>query len=132
MHFIFDLLRKIVDGKENGTPVTLWGNGYQKRELVYVDDFVGAAVKLSVDRENDLINVGSGEEHSIRWYAEELSRLVGYDSSKIQYDTSKYVGAESKVLTVHKIKELIPDFSPTDAKAGLATIVDWYMSAQTA
>ncbi len=131
MHFIFDLLRKIVDGKETGSPVTLWGNGHQKRELVYVDDFVGAAVKLARDHENDLINVGSGEEHSIRWYAEELSRLVGSDVSKIQYDTSKYVGAESKVLSVRKVKELIPDFAPTDAKAGLGTIVDWYMGERT-
>ena len=40
MHFIFDLIRKIIRGKEYGESVTLWGDGYQKRELVLIDDFV--------------------------------------------------------------------------------------------
>ena len=39
-HFIFDLIKKIVKGKYESSPVELWGNGYQKRELVYIDDVI--------------------------------------------------------------------------------------------
>jgi GDP-L-fucose synthase len=132
MHFIFDLLRKIVDGQQKGTPVVLWGDGHQRRELVYVEDFVRAAMTLAENHDNDIVNIGSGEEHSIRWYAEQLSRLVGFDSDRIQYDTSRYVGAESKVLCIDKIRQLLPDFSPTETKQGLQTIVDWYLRRQAA
>ena len=43
-HFIFDLIRKIVDAKQNGGEVVLWGDGYLRRELIYIDD----AVKIIV------------------------------------------------------------------------------------
>src|SRR3989338_7222233 len=73
MHFIFDLIRKIMRGKLYGESVVLWGDGYQKRELVYVDDFVDVMTKLAVSHENELVNIGSGEEHSIRQFADRKS-----------------------------------------------------------
>jgi GDP-L-fucose synthase len=128
MHFIFDLLRKIVNGRRKGEAVVLWGDGSQSRELIHVDDFAAAAARLAEREENDIFNIGAGVEYSIRWYAEELSRLVGYDPALIQYDTSKYVGAKSKVLEVGKLKRALPDFQPTEIKAGLKSIVDWYLA----
>ncbi|HEV3007130.1 MAG TPA: NAD-dependent epimerase/dehydratase family protein, partial [Pirellulales bacterium] len=58
MHFIFDLIRKILRGKLIGEPVVLWGDGHQSRELVYIDDFVDAAVRLADRVDNEVINVG--------------------------------------------------------------------------
>jgi len=126
MHFIFDLIRKIMRGKLYGEPVVLWGDGYQKRELVYIDDFVGVMLGLSKKCSNDLINIGAGEEHSIREFAQFICGEVGYDFSKIQFDTSRYVGAKSKILDVEKLRALSPSYSPTPLKKGLAKTIQWF------
>src|SRR5262245_25365269 len=66
MHFIFDLIRKIIRGKEYGEPVVLWGDGYQKREIVLVYDFVRILWALTQKFDNDIFNIGAGEEFSLR------------------------------------------------------------------
>src|SRR3990167_4746802 len=53
MHFIFDLMRKIANGRFKGEKVTLWGDGSQKRELVHVLDFVRAAMRLAATSNNE-------------------------------------------------------------------------------
>ena len=126
MHFIFDLIRKILGAKRGGPPPVLWGDGHQKRELVFLDDFVDTAVRLSDSVSNDLINMGSGEEHSIRDFAQAICEHVGFDFKKIQFDTSKYVGAKSKVLGIGKLAKLLPDRNKTTLKNGLAKTIDWF------
>jgi GDP-L-fucose synthase len=127
MHFIFDLIRKIVRGKLNGTPVVLWGDGYQKRELVYLQDFVRILTRLSASRNNDLINIGAGVEHSIREFAQRICERVGYDPGKIQFDTSRYVGAKSKCLSIAKLKTILPDLQLTPLRTGLDQTIDWFL-----
>ena len=130
MHFIFDLIRKIIRGKRFGEPVVLWGNGYQKRELVFVDDFVRAMIQLAQTTSNDLVNIGAGEEFTIRHFAESISSIVGYDSAQIQYDESRYVGAKSKCLDIAKMQRLLPDFQPITLEEGLRRTIDWFETAQ--
>src|SRR3989344_2821890 len=129
MHFIFDLIRKILRGKAKGEPVILWGDGHQKRELVFAPDFVNATLYLSDHVDNDIVNIGAGEEYSIREFAEKICSLVGFEPSSIQYDTSRYVGARSKVLDVDKLKRLMPDLPFTPLEQGLKDTVSWF-SAQ--
>ncbi|HVX60146.1 MAG TPA: NAD-dependent epimerase/dehydratase family protein [Pirellulales bacterium] len=126
MHFIFDLIRKVIRGKLYDEPVVLWGDGRQSRELVYVGDFVDAAIRLAGQVDNELINIGAGEEHSIRHFAALICQEVGYDFGRIQFDTSRYVGAKSKCLSVQKLSRLLPDFSRTPLDAGLKTTIDWF------
>jgi len=130
LHFIFDLIRKIVRGKTEGRPVELWGDGSQKRELIHVHDFATATLALAAKADNELVNIGGGAEYSIRWYAETISAHVGYDVSQIRYDTSRYVGAQSKCLDVRKIRQLLPDFQPRPLTEGLAETIDGYMARQ--
>ncbi len=61
LHFIFDLIRKIIRAKRTGEPAVLWGDGYQTRELVLVEDFAHVAVQLAATVTNELINIGAGE-----------------------------------------------------------------------
>src|SRR6266478_10174465 len=96
MHFIFDLIRKIIRGKEFGEPVVLWGDGHQKREVVLVDDFVRILWQLTERFDNEIFNIGAGQEHSIRAFAASICRIVGYPTEKIVYDSTRYVGATSK------------------------------------
>ena len=126
MHFIFDLIRKILLAQAGGPPAVLWGDGHQKRELVYIDDFVDAALRIAATIENSLVNIGAGEEYSIREFAETICDLVGYDFSLVQFDTSRYVGARSKVLRVDKLRTLLPDYSPRSLREGLAQTIAWF------
>ena len=130
MHFIFDLIRKIIRGKLYGEPVILWGDGYQSRELVFIDDFVNIALKLTDIVDNDLVNIGAGEEFPIRHFAKLICERVGYDFNQIQFDTTRYVGAKSKCLAVTKLKQYIPDLQLTPLEIGLAKTIDWFETEQ--
>ncbi len=125
LHFIYDLIRKILRGQELGERVVLWGDGHQKRELVYIDDFVELLLRLSLTADNQIVNIGEGGEHSIRDFAGIISRAVGFDFEKIEFDPSKYVGLTSKVLNVERLQALVPDFVPTAIDVGLNRTIAW-------
>ncbi|MBD2436135.1 NAD-dependent epimerase/dehydratase family protein [Nostoc sp. FACHB-110] len=126
MHFIFDLMRKIIRGKLYGEPVILWGDGYQSRELVFVDDFVKVAIQLATNIDNELINIGAGEEFTIRHFAKLICEKVDYDFNLIQFDTGRYVGAKSKCLAVDKLKQYVPDLTLTSLEVGLTRTIEWF------
>lgn len=129
MHFIFDLIRKIIRGKEYGEPVVLWGDGYQKREIVLVDDFVRLLLRLTQDVNNEILNIGAGEEFSIRTFSQQLCDIIGYEYDRIQFDEAKYVGATSKCLSIDKVKSLMKSYSLTPLRSGLQTTVQWFYSS---
>jgi len=116
-HVLPALIRKIHEAKVAGVDeVVLWGSGTPNREFLYVDDLANALVFLaSLDDERydtltnpalcPLINVGTGEELTIRKLAEMCADVVGYNGRFIQ-DTSKPDGTMRKVLDVSKIGEL--------------------------
>jgi GDP-L-fucose synthase len=126
MHFIFDLIRKIIRAKATGDAVALWGDGHQKRELVYLDDFVGCVVELAPICNNELINVGAGEEFTIRQFAEKICSEVGYDAKRIEYDESRYVGVRSKRLSIETLDRLLPRRQMTPLDAGLKRTIEWF------
>lgn len=126
LHFIFDLIRKILLGRHKGESVVLWGDGLQKRELIHVDDFIQALLALVETQHNTWINVGSGVEHTIREFASTICQLVGYPFEKIVFDTSKYVGARSKVLCIEKLHSLIPSFKSKSLEEGLEETILWF------
>ena len=126
MHFIFDLIRKIIRGKKYDEPVVLWGDGYQRRELVFIDDFVRILTRLAAICDNDIINIGAGEEFTIRHFAKLICERVGYDFNAIQFDTSRYVGAKSKHLVIDKLRKIVPDITLTPLDSGLTKTIDWF------
>ena len=126
MHFIFDLIRKIIRGKLYEDPVVLWGDGYQRRELVFVGDFVEIMIQLSSTCENELINIGAGKEFTIRHFARLICEKVGYNFDSIQFDTSRHVGAKSKCLVINKLKTFLPDLNLTPLQVGLTETIDWF------
>lgn len=125
MHFIFDLIRKILLYKRKGEAVTLWGDGYQRRELVFIEDFADTLMNFDERAENDLYNIGAGEDYTIQDFAGLICEVVGVDPADIHYDTSKYVGAKSKMLSTKKLDLLLPDRRKTPLRKGLEiTIAD--------
>jgi GDP-L-fucose synthase len=126
MHFIFDLIRKIIRGHEYAEPVVLWGDGLQRRELVWLDDFIQIMWTLNEKHNNDIFNIGAGVEHTIRRFAKLICDAVGYDASKIEYDTTRYVGATSKCLNIDKATSALKELPETDLGLGIQKIVAWF------
>lgn len=136
-HVLPALVRKMHDAKVSGAEeVVLWGSGTPRREFLYVDDLADALVFLaSLDetRYNSLtdpsrcplINVGSGEDLTIRALAETVADVVGYTGTFVQ-DTSKPDGTMRKVMDISKIQQL--GWAPTTGLAeGIRRAYEHYL-----
>ena len=124
MHFIYDVIRKILEAKTSGGEVTLWGDGTQRREILRIEDFVSGMLGL-LDRESawgQVINLGAGRDYSIREFAEEGCRICEVDPAVLRYDTAKYVGAKAKKLETATVSSLIP-WEPAGIKTSVSEVV---------
>lgn len=124
MHFIYDVVRKIIEAKQTGRPAVLWGDGNQCREILHVDDFVAGMLKIATDDRalGEIVNLGAGREYSIRAFAEEACRQVDVPASCLAYDAGKYVGAKAKLLDVSKVATLMP-WAPRDMAACIRDVI---------
>lgn len=101
------LVRRFFDAHESQVPVvTLWGTGSADREFMHVDD-LAEAVLFIMDRWHspEIINVGTGEDISIRNLAEMIAGLCGYTGA-IEWDSTKPDGMPRKLMDVTKLTEL--------------------------
>jgi GDP-L-fucose synthase len=106
-HVLPALIRKVHEAKANKQPsFMVWGTGKPRREFLYVDDLAGACVFLMREYLHDeTINVGSGQEVTIRELAETVAEVVGYKGDLV-FDTSKPDGTPRKLLDVSRLKSL--------------------------
>jgi GDP-L-fucose synthase len=115
-HVIPALIRRVHDAKVGKSPsVTIWGTGTPKREFLYVDDMAAASVHvMNLDRAVydeytqpmlSHINVGCGEDISIRQLAESICKTVGY-TGKLVFDSSKPDGTPRKLLDSGRLTSL--------------------------
>jgi GDP-L-fucose synthase len=115
-HVIPALIRRFHEAKvNNGPSVTIWGTGTPKREFLYVDDMAAACVhvmnldKATYDQHTQLmlshINVGCGEDVTIREVAEVIGKTVGYQG-EITFDPSKRDGAPRKLMDSSRLNAL--------------------------
>jgi len=106
-HVVAGLMRRMHEAKIAGVPeVSLWGTGAARRELLYVDDLAEAVLFfLEKYHDKEFLNVGSGEDITIRELAEKIKKIVGYDGT-LTYDTSKPDGMPQKLLDVSRINAL--------------------------
>ncbi|MEM8993442.1 MAG: NAD-dependent epimerase/dehydratase family protein [Acidobacteriota bacterium] len=124
LHFIYDLVRKILRGVRYGESVTLWGDGHQRRELVYIDDAVAWLLSLASSAEG-MVNLGAGVDHSIRDFAAAICRSTGFPAERVAFDTDAFVGARAKRLGVDRLDALLPDRPCTPLGVGLDATVRW-------
>lgn len=106
-HVLPALIRKFHEGKLNGSPsVTVWGSGTPKREFLHTSDLADACYFL-LQEYNDpgLVNIGCGEDVSIKELAELVKEIVGY-TGEIVFDSSKPDGTPRKLMDVSKINEM--------------------------
>ena len=127
-HVLPALIRKFHDAKTSGADsVTLWGTGTPKREFLHSDDLGRACLFLLDNYDADVaINIGVGEDISIKELAEQIQKVVGFQGS-IEWDSSKPDGTPRKLLDISKIKALgwEPKISLED---GIQSTYRWFQS----
>lgn len=105
----------------------IWGSGEPRREFLYVTDLADALIYLLKYYSSALhLNIGTGEEVTIRGLAETVADVVGF-SGELQFDRSKPDGAPRKLLDARRMLDLGWS-AETDLRTGLGLTYDWYRS----
>lgn len=126
-HVLPALIRKFHDAKVAGAPdVEVWGTGSPKREFLHVDDLAEACLFL-MDSYSDSshINVGTGDDQSIRTLAE-LVQSVVYPEASLRFDETKPDGMPRKVLDVTRLHNLGWK-ATTTLRAGIESTYSWFL-----
>jgi GDP-L-fucose synthase len=125
-HVLAALIRKAHEAKmRNEQKLIVWGTGKPRREFLHVDDLASACLLLLEKYDSpDIVNVGCGEDISIRELAQLICEVVGFDG-ELGWDTSKPDGTPRKLLDVSKLSAL--GWKPAiSLKDGIARTYKWF------
>jgi GDP-L-fucose synthase len=127
-HVIPALIRKCVEAKENkDDQIVLWGDGSPTREFLYVEDATEGIVKATEKYDgSEPVNLGTGEEISIRDLAQMIAEEVGFSGS-IVWDKSKPNGQPRRCLDTSRAREYFGFQAQYAFREGIAKTVDWFM-----
>jgi GDP-L-fucose synthase len=126
-HVLPALIRKFHEAKVNNAPfVEIWGTGTPKREFLYSDDLADACVFLMNQYDgNEIVNIGVGEDITIRELAEKLKDVIGYQG-ELNFDPSKPDGTPRKLVDVTKLNSLGWK-ARTSLDEGLKATYQWFL-----
>ncbi len=130
-HVLPALIRKVHEAKQAGTKsIAVWGSGNPRREFLHTNDLADACVFLLEHYDQpDLINVGCGEDVTIRELAETVCDVLGFEGT-LEFDPTKPDGTPRKLLDIQKIKSL--GWSPKiPLREGIANAYDWFIKNQS-
>jgi len=131
-HVIPALVRRFVEAGEAGKKeVVNWGDGSPTREFVYAGD-AAEGILLAAERYNgpEPVNIGSGEEISIKDLAEKIARLTGYQG-KLVWDASKPNGQPRRMLDTERASKYFGFRAAMSFDDGLARTIEWFRDNRT-
>lgn len=132
-HVIPALIRKFTEAKVRGDKrIAAWGTGSPTREFLYVDD-AAEGILLATERYNkpDPVNLGSGQEISIRNLTELIAEIVGFDG-EVVWDATKPDGQPRRALDTSRAEQEFGFKARTDFREGLKRTVEWYLQQEHA
>ena len=127
-HVLAALVRKAHEAKtRKDREVTVWGSGKPRREFLHVDDLASACLLLLQKYNSpEIINVGCGEDISIRELAELICDVVGFDG-ELTWDKNKPDGTPRKLLDITKLEAM--GWKPSiPLRDGIAQTYEWFLS----
>ncbi len=130
-HVIPALIRKCIEARQSGAPrILVWGTGAPTREFLYVED-AAEAIVLAAERYNgpDPVNLGSGEEISIRELVGQITELVGY-SGAVEWDSSMPDGQPRRCLDTSRALREFGWQAQVPFRAGLERTIAWFLESQ--
>ncbi|MEK7212333.1 MAG: GDP-L-fucose synthase [Patescibacteria group bacterium] len=128
-HVIPALIKKVADTKRNGKSfIEAWGTGKPTREFLYVED-AAEGIVLAAEKydKSEPVNLGSGQEISIKVLAELIAKLMDFHG-EIRWDTSKPDGQPRRLLDVSRAEREFDFKAKTKLADGLRQTVDWYLA----
>jgi GDP-L-fucose synthase len=129
-HVVPALILKFYNALINkNNKVVLWGSGKAMRDLLYVDDLAGAILHIiNHYNKKELINIGSGEEISIKLLAKKISNIFNY-KGKIIFDNKNADGTLRKLLDISRINKIGWE-KKYSLDQGLKKTIDWFLNNQ--
>lgn len=125
-HVIPALIRKIDEAKRDNTDLTIWGTGNATREFLYAEDSAEAIVKaMELVDDPTPMNLGGGEEISIKSLVSLLCRLMGY-SGNVKYDDSKPDGQPRRLVDASRANKMLDWQAKTTLEHGLIKTIRYY------
>ena len=125
-HVLPALIQRFHEAKlADSESISIWGTGNPRREFLHSDDLADAVLFLMENyNDSEIVNVGCGEDQTIRVLAETISEVVGYSGSLV-FDSSRPDGTPQKMLDISKIRVLgwRPEIT---LKNGLKQVYQWY------
>ncbi len=122
-HFIAAMIQKFVNAQRDGTELVFWGSGKPRREALYVDDCADACIYLMENyNKAEIINIGTGFDHSIKEYIEIAQKVFEFDR-EIKWDTSKPDGMYEKRTDITCLKSIMPQYKPRTFEEGLKEVL---------
>ena len=126
-HVLPALIRRFHEAKlADSESISIWGTGNPRREFLHSDDLADAVLFLMENyNDSEIVNVGCGEDQTIRVLAETIREVVGYSGS-LEFDSSRPDGTPQKMLDISKIRVL--GWTPEiPLKNGLEQVYQWYI-----
>jgi len=123
-HVLPAFIRRVV---ERHDPISVWGDGMDVKDFIYIDDFVeGSLLAMEKLEQFDTINIAGGNSYCLRDLLSLLMKLDAYSDTEVSYDTSKPTMIPKRLINIDKAKRLL-NFEPrTSIDIGLKNTLEWY------
>lgn len=122
------IIKRICDAQRCSKPyVTCWGTGLAKREFMYVEDVCKCILLALIhyNNSNEPINIGNGQEVTIKQFTEIVQKVVGYEG-EVRWDTTKSDGQMRKKLSLEKMRLTLPTIEFTSLEESVRRTAEWY------
>jgi len=128
-HVVPAMIRKFLDAKQSGGPVTHWGDGSASRDFLFVDDCC-EAIRLAVQEIDDPtpVNIGSGYECSMNELSNRIASSVGF-KGQVLWDKTKPNGQPRRCLDTARAYTMLKFSAQTELQTGLDATVQWYLQS---
>ena len=125
-HVLPALIRRVV---ERHDPITVWGDGNDIKDFIYIDDLVEGLI-LTMEKLDhfEIINIASGKQYVLRDLINTMIQIDGFKNAKIIYDSTKPTMIPKRLINPSKAKELLGFEARTSMEEGLKKTISWYRS----
>ncbi len=123
-HVLPALIKKVT---ERQNPLEVWGDGYDERDLIYVDDMVDSIV-LAMEKMKtyDPINIGSGECCTVREILNTILRIDGYEDAEVVFDPTKPTMIPKRSVSINKAKRILGFVPSISLEEGIRRTIQFY------
>jgi len=118
------LIRRVV---ERHNPIEVWGDGSDKKDLLYIDDFI-RGIMLAMENVNkfDIFNIASGRAFSIKETLEMILKIDKYENSNVVFDTTKPIMISKRLINIAKSIKLLGFDPKISLREGVEKTINWY------